>query len=136
MERSESPQDHSSPSRSLWIGNIDTAIMTDELFPFFSPFGPIESIRTLPEKECAFINYIHIEDAIMAREEMQGARVGNCIVRIGYGKTEGIHDAQGMQPTKSLWVGNIVPSMKPSDLEILFSQFGQVESARVLVHLL
>jgi hypothetical protein len=56
----------------------------------------------LQEKECAFVNYMHVEDAIRAREEMQGGRVGNCIIRIGYGKTDAIHDTQGMQPTKSL----------------------------------
>ena len=94
----------------------------------------------LQEKECAFVNYVNVEDAIKAKEEMQGGRVGNCIVRIGYGKTEAIHDIQGTQPTKSLCnvklmagIGNIMPSTKPCDLETIFAAFGQVESARVLV---
>lgn len=117
----------------MWIGNIDSAIGNDELFTYFSPFGTIESIRMLQEKECAFVNFLNVEDAIRARDEMQGGRVGNCIVRIGFGKTEAIHENQGLQPTKSLWIGNIIPSTKPVDLEQIFSQFGQVESARVLV---
>ncbi|KAI8913477.1 armadillo-type protein, partial [Gorgonomyces haynaldii] len=126
--------DHHVPSRSLWIGNIDSNLGQEELFNIFSPFGSIESIRMLPDKECAFINYAHVEDAIRAREDMQGGRVGNCIIRIGYGKSDTAHDTQGMQPTKSLWIGNISPNMKPSDLEAVFTPFGQVESARVLTH--
>lgn len=136
----DSPTDCVSASRSLWIGNIDSTLGSDELYLIFSKFGVIESVRMLPEKECAFVNYAQLEDAILARDEMQGGRVGSCIVRIGYGKIDSNHDNQGMAPTKSLCkfnlipgVGNIVPSTKPSDLEVLFGQFGQVESARVLV---
>ncbi|KAJ3325561.1 hypothetical protein HDV06_003331 [Boothiomyces sp. JEL0866] len=132
---SESPtHEFMSPSRSLWIGNIDSSFGSEELQQIFSKFGTIESIRMLPEKECAFVNYFKLDDALAAREQMQGGRIGNCIVRIGFGKTEAIHDIQGMQPTKSLWVGNILPTTKPSDLEAIFAKYGKVESARVLTH--
>lgn len=40
----------------------------------------------LPDKECAFVNYVWQEDAVHARSEMQGGRLGNCIIRIGFGK--------------------------------------------------
>lgn len=94
--------ENSVPSRSLWIGNIDSAQTADELNQLFYKFGTIESIRMLPEKECAFVNYLSLDDALKAREAMQGSRIGNCIVRIGFGKTEAFHDAQGTNPTKSL----------------------------------
>ncbi|KAJ3026726.1 hypothetical protein HDV00_011642 [Rhizophlyctis rosea] len=94
--------DHQIPTRSLWIGNIDPALSPSDLLTLFAPFGPIESLRILPDKECAFVNYVRVEDAVRAKEEMQGGRVGNCIVRVGYGKAEAINDTQGMQPTKSL----------------------------------
>ncbi|KAI8821491.1 uncharacterized protein EV422DRAFT_567225 [Fimicolochytrium jonesii] len=128
------PHAHQVPTRSLWIGNIDPTLSPSDLLTLFSPFGPIESLRILPDKECAFVNYVRMEDAVAARDEMQGGRVGNCVVRIGYGKAEAINDTQGMQPTKSLWVGNIAPSMDPAELEAMFAVFGPVESARVLTH--
>lgn len=90
------------PSRSLWIGNIDSSCTSEELSTIFGKFGDIESIRMLPEKECAFVNFIRLEDALDAKDKMQGGRIGNCIVRIGFGKTDSINDSQGMQPTKSL----------------------------------
>ncbi|TPX53560.1 hypothetical protein PhCBS80983_g06262 [Powellomyces hirtus] len=130
----EFPHPHQIPTRSLWIGNIDPTLSPSDLLTLFSPFGPIESLRILPDKECAFVNYIRVEDAIRARDDMQGGRVGNCIVRIGFGKAEAINDTQGMQPTKSLWVGNIPPTTDPGELEAMFAAYGAVESARVLTH--
>ncbi|KAJ3186090.1 hypothetical protein HDU85_001008 [Gaertneriomyces sp. JEL0708] len=125
---------HQIPTRSLWIGNIDPTLSPSDLLTLFSPFGPIESLRILPDKECAFVNYVRTEDAVRARDEMQGGRVGNCIVRIGFGKAENCNDTGGMQPTKSLWIGNLVPTTDPAELEALFSGFGPIESARVLTH--
>ncbi|KAJ3192721.1 hypothetical protein HK101_006085 [Irineochytrium annulatum] len=122
------------PTRSLWIGNVDPSLSPADLLTFFGPFGPVESLRILPEKECAFINFVRIEDAIAAREEMHGARVAGTSVRLGYGRAEAIGDSLGMQPTKSLWIGNIPPTTDPSDLESIFSAYGPVESARVLTH--
>ena len=94
--------ENSIPSRSLWIGNLDLAQTADDLNQIFCKFGTIDSIRMLPEKECAFVNFVYLDDALKAREALQGSRIGNCVVRIGFGKTEAFHDAQGTSPTKSL----------------------------------
>lgn len=43
------------------------------------------------EKECAFINFYHLEDAVHAKDDVlsnHGGRIGSCIVRIGYGRAE------------------------------------------------
>ncbi|KAJ1569339.1 hypothetical protein HK096_003431 [Nowakowskiella sp. JEL0078] len=122
---------HQTPSRSLWIGNIDPALSAADLLTQFTPFGSIESLRILSDKECAFVNYLRVEEAVVARDTMQGARIGNCIVKIGFGRPES-NDVIGMQPTKR--IGNIPPTTDPIELENIFSQFGQVESARVLTH--
>ena len=98
----ESAIETSFPSRSLWIGNLDANQSVEELGVIFSKFGSIESIRMLPGKECAFINYVSLENALEAKEQMQSSRIGNCIVRIGYGKSESIDENKGLQPTKSL----------------------------------
>jgi hypothetical protein len=78
-------------SRSLWIGNIDASITVDNLTRIFSTYGPIESVRLLMEKECAFINFYHLEDSIHAKDDVLGnlgGRIGTCIVRIGYGRAD------------------------------------------------
>lgn len=38
------------PTRSLWIGNLDGAVTSEQLIHVFAPYGAIESLRLLPEK--------------------------------------------------------------------------------------
>ncbi|KAG2177469.1 hypothetical protein INT44_007980 [Umbelopsis vinacea] len=126
------------PTRSLWIGNIDSSISEDDLQELFSPFGPIESLRLLVDKECAFINFSNVEDAVRAKDEVLGrlnGRVGQCVVRVGFGKIEaGIADPSVLQPTRALWIGSLPPNTTSAKLHSLFSPFGNIESARVLTH--
>lgn len=49
------------PSRSLWIGNLDSAFTSEQLIHVFAPYGAIESLRLLPEKVC----YCHRVDPIL-----------------------------------------------------------------------
>ncbi|KAI9259449.1 armadillo-type protein [Phascolomyces articulosus] len=125
-------------TRSLWIGNIDATVSVDNLTHLFSSFGHIESVRLLLEKECAFVNFFHVEDAIRAKEEVLGrlgGRVGNCIVRIGFGRADAaVPDNTTHQPTRALWLGNIPPGTAPSTLLHIFQSFGIIESVRVLSH--
>ncbi|KAH8552529.1 hypothetical protein BGW37DRAFT_489330 [Umbelopsis sp. PMI_123] len=134
-QASANPQ---TPTRSLWIGNIDATISEDDLQQLFSPFGPIESLRLLVDKECAFINFTNIEDAVRAKDEILGrlnGRVGQCVVRVGFGKIEGgISDPSVLQPTRALWIGSLPPNTSSAKLHSLFSPFGNIESARVLTH--
>ncbi|CAG8457103.1 1025_t:CDS:2 [Ambispora leptoticha] len=141
LESTPPPQ---TPTRSLWIGNIDPSLTTQDLMQLFSPFGIIESLRLLPDKECGFVNFARVEDAVRAKDDIMnrmGGRVGNCIVRVGYGKSDALnsHDISlssqtQSQPTRALWVGNIPTSTTPQALQNIFSPYGTIESARVLTH--
>ncbi|KAJ2742578.1 hypothetical protein GGI20_004388 [Coemansia sp. BCRC 34301] len=125
------------PTRSLWVGNVDPLLSNQELAAQFGKYGRVESLRLLPDKECAFVNFLRVEDAISAKEDMHsGARIGNNTVRVGYGKGESYAtgDAQAMQPTRALWIGNIAAQASPDSLAHVFQQFGSIESARVLNH--
>ncbi|KAG6866101.1 hypothetical protein C0991_008853 [Blastosporella zonata] len=82
------------PTRSLWIGNLDSAVTSEQLIRHFAPYGAIESLRLLPEKECGFVNFVDQADAIRAKEDVLN-RLGGDIgmpngqtVRIGFGKAD------------------------------------------------
>ncbi|KAJ1985412.1 hypothetical protein H4R34_000066 [Dimargaris verticillata] len=132
----DSVSDTIHPTRSLWVGNVDPGLTTADLMTYFSPFGQIESLRLLPDKECAFINFARVEDAVKARDEMQNGKIGNCVVRVGFGKGDNyaMVDAQAMQPTRAIWIGNLSSSTTSASLQSVFSAFGPIESARVLTH--
>jgi len=46
----DSPAQVQTPSRSLWIGNLDSSMTSEALIHVFAPYGAIESLRLLPEK--------------------------------------------------------------------------------------
>ncbi|CAO3651859.1 unnamed protein product [Mucor hiemalis] len=125
-------------TRSLWVGNIDHTVTIELLTQVFSAFGPIESVRLLVEKECGFVNFFQVEDAIRAKDEVLtrlGGRIGNCIVRIGFGKAEAaVTETNVLQPTRALWLGNIPGNTTPTSLQNLFTKYGSIESVRVLSH--
>ncbi|KDQ12381.1 hypothetical protein BOTBODRAFT_67568 [Botryobasidium botryosum FD-172 SS1] len=82
------------PSRSLWIGNLDPTMTGEDLAHVFAPYGAIESFRLLPEKECGFINFVDTNDAIRAKDDVLNRLGGNIgmgngqTVRIGFGKAD------------------------------------------------
>lgn len=82
------------PTRSLWIGNLDSSVTSEQLIHVFAPYGAIESLRLLPEKECGFVNFVDQADAIRAKDDVLN-RLGGDIgmpngqtVRIGFGKAD------------------------------------------------
>lgn len=53
--KSEGPSSQlQTPTRSLWIGNLDSAVTSEQLIHVFAPYGAIESLRLLPEKVLLF----------------------------------------------------------------------------------
>lgn len=53
--KSEAPSAQlQTPTRSLWIGNLDSAVTSEQLIHVFAPYGAIESLRLLPEKVIKF----------------------------------------------------------------------------------
>ncbi|CAO1629938.1 unnamed protein product [Parajaminaea phylloscopi] len=100
------PQPHQ-PTRSLWVGNLDPSTTGQELMQAFARYGAIESLRLLPDKECGFVNFVEVKDAVKARDDVMG-RLGGRIqvngtgvggsIRIGYGKIDSPHDT-GAGPT-------------------------------------
>ncbi|XP_067389615.1 tetratricopeptide repeat protein 31 isoform X2 [Emydura macquarii macquarii] len=60
---------------AVWVGNVTPRITQTLLRSCFEAFGPIHSVRMLPEKYCAFINYTRKEAAEAAYAALQGAEV-------------------------------------------------------------
>ncbi|KIJ69461.1 hypothetical protein HYDPIDRAFT_24298 [Hydnomerulius pinastri MD-312] len=97
------------PTRSLWIGNLDSAVTSEQLIHVFAPYGAIESLRLLPEKECGFVNFVDQADAIRAKEDVLNRLGGNIgmpngqTVRIGFGKADSapVAPAKGSTVTSS-----------------------------------
>ena len=47
-------ESQTSPTRALWVGAIPSATTPAKMLTIFSVYGPIESVRVLTHKNCAF----------------------------------------------------------------------------------
>ena len=83
-----SDEAHSQASRSLWIGSIPNSTTVSTLDTIFSNYGPIESTRVLTHKNCGFVNFENLQDAVRARQVLNGKEIfpGGGPVRIGFAK--------------------------------------------------
>lgn len=81
-------ESHAQASRSLWIGSIPNSTTVTTLDTIFAGYGPIESTRVLTHKNCGFVNYENVQDAMRARELLNGKEIfpGGGPVRIGFAK--------------------------------------------------
>jgi len=75
------------PSRHLWIGCLSHT-NTSELKKIFTQFGKIDKISFLRDRHCAFIDFIRLEDSLMAFRAMQDVRVGDQVVELGFGQRD------------------------------------------------
>jgi len=75
-------------SRSLWIGSIPNSTTMSSLDAIFSRYGTIESTRVLTHKNCGFVNFETTENAVRARQILNGKEIfpGAGPVRIGFAK--------------------------------------------------
>ncbi|KAI0239606.1 hypothetical protein LSAT2_009654 [Lamellibrachia satsuma] len=57
---------------ALWVGNVLPEVNDKKLVQMFSKFGEVTSVRALPDKFCAFINFKKKECAGKAMAALQG----------------------------------------------------------------
>ncbi|KAG1883724.1 hypothetical protein F4604DRAFT_1981317 [Suillus subluteus] len=62
----------STPTHALWIGSIPSTTTLVTILSIFSPYGPVESTRVLTHKNCGFINFECLDDAVHARKALNG----------------------------------------------------------------
>eukprot|EP01117_Protostelium_nocturnum_P005194 TRINITY_DN188_c0_g1_i2.p1 TRINITY_DN188_c0_g1~~TRINITY_DN188_c0_g1_i2.p1 ORF type:complete len:729 (-),score=207.02 TRINITY_DN188_c0_g1_i2:703-2889(-) len=74
------------PCKNLWLGNLSQDISEDHIRNAFARFGNIEKIRTLPGKNCAFVNFSTVEMANNAKKAMAGQYLMDRPLRINFGK--------------------------------------------------
>ena len=57
---------------ALWVGNVDPQKVTDkQMSNLFAKCGKVASVRILPHKYCAFVNYVEQNNAMKAMEKLQ-----------------------------------------------------------------
>ena len=73
--------------RTVYLGNIPSEALAEEILNNVRT-GPIESIRILPEKNCAFISFLDVPSAQIFHTDatLRKLSIGGQEVKIGWGK--------------------------------------------------
>ncbi|KAH9010336.1 hypothetical protein EDB84DRAFT_1126402, partial [Lactarius hengduanensis] len=78
---------HSGATRNVYIGNVEDfeTFSEDKLKRDFGEYGDIELVNFLKEKNCAFVNFTNINNAIKAIEGVK-SKPDYANLRIAHGK--------------------------------------------------
>lgn len=69
---------------TLWVGGLISEPTESAIWKAFSTVGPIESVKLVPSKQCAFVTFEREKDVPLALEMMQNTRIGSDTVKLGY----------------------------------------------------
>lgn len=64
------------------------AVSVAQLRALFEPFGAIENINILAEKNCVFVDFFEEASAVAAQQQMRGVMLGGHLIELGFGKYE------------------------------------------------
>merc|ERR1719454_139250 len=59
-------------TRNLYVANVPESMTDASLCAMFGSFGELESVRLVPKKRAAFVNFVNITAAMKAKEAMHG----------------------------------------------------------------
>eukprot|EP00276_Gloeochaete_wittrockiana_P004576 CAMPEP_0184656518 /NCGR_PEP_ID=MMETSP0308-20130426/16562_1 /TAXON_ID=38269 /ORGANISM="Gloeochaete witrockiana, Strain SAG 46.84" /LENGTH=556 /DNA_ID=CAMNT_0027093683 /DNA_START=199 /DNA_END=1866 /DNA_ORIENTATION=+ len=105
------------PSRHLWVGSVGPGVTKEQLYALFAPCGEIESVSMHTNMGYAFIDFLHVTEAAVAKEHLQGALVGDKKITINFAKGEA---------SRSLCISGLT-DISEEELYSEFSVYGPIE---------
>ncbi|KAF9344453.1 hypothetical protein BGX26_004349 [Mortierella sp. AD094] len=126
-----------SGGRTVYIGNVAPETQIDEVLSLVRT-GLVESARLLPEKNCAFISFVDASAAAAFHLEANTRKfnLAGRDLRVGWGKPTQVSGPvlQAVQQgaTRNVFLGNVDESITEQGLRSDFSQFGTIDTVKIL----
>ncbi|KAF7323996.1 RNA-binding protein nrd1 [Mycena kentingensis (nom. inval.)] len=126
------------PGRTVYIGNLPPSASVDELLNLVH-FGPLESIRVLPEKSCVFLSFLDASTAaaFFADATLRKLTLHAQELKIGWGKPSPV-PAQVMQAiaqsgaSRNVYLGGLDENMTEEQLRDELSKFGLIDQVKIV----
>ncbi|CAH7686290.1 hypothetical protein BY996DRAFT_8496877 [Phakopsora pachyrhizi] len=124
--------------RTVYVGNLPADAAVDELLSQVR-FGPIDTVKVLPEKNCAFISFLDPttaaafhSDALMRKIQLHGQEL-----KIGWGKpsavpTNVVMAVQQNGATRNVYLGNLEETATEQSLRDDLSRFGPIDQVKIV----
>ncbi|KAK9238212.1 hypothetical protein V1525DRAFT_387781 [Lipomyces kononenkoae] len=125
-------------SRTVYLGNVPSETTAEELLSHVHS-GPVESVRMLPEKNCAFISFLDIasashfhSDAILRKLSIRGQDI-----KIGWGKPStvpmnvlmAVHQSNA---SRNVYLGNLPEDITEEEIREDLGRFGAIDTIKLV----
>ncbi|GAA5992020.1 hypothetical protein JCM10908_000703 [Rhodotorula pacifica] len=128
----------STQTRTVYVGNLPSDASVDELLSQVR-FGPIENVRILPEKSCAFISFLEPNTAAAFHSDalMRKIRLHDQDLKIGWGKPSAVSAnvlaaVQQSEATRNVYIGNLDDTVTEQTLRDDLSRFGPIDQVKIV----
>ena len=128
----------SSSSRTVYLGNIPPDTSAEEILGHVRS-GQIESVRLLPDKNCAFISFLdgnsatHFHsDAILKKLSIRGQDI-----KVGWGKPSQVPTSvalavQQSGASRNVYLGNLAETVNEAELREELGKFGPIDTVKIV----
>jgi RNA recognition motif-containing protein len=108
---------------TIFCGNLHSSVSEDTLNQYFKPFGPIESVRLVPNRGFGFVSFVHHFSALAALSHMQNVDISGQSIHCMWGRMRpfGVDERSDDQYRTSAerfneeWASSLIPSdLKPA----------------------
>ena len=124
--------------RTVYVGNLPATASVDELLNLVH-FGPLESIRVLPEKSCVFLSFLDgataaafHADALIKKLSLHGQEL-----KIGWGKPSSVPSQvalaiQQSNASRNVYLGGLDENVTEEQLRDDLSRFGLIDQVKIV----
>ena len=125
-------------SRTVYLGNIPPETSAEEILGHVRS-GQIESVRLLPDKNCAFISFLdgnsatHFHsDAILKKLAIRGQDI-----KVGWGKPAQVPTSvsiavQQSGASRNVYLGNLPETVSETELRDDLGKFGPIDTVKIV----
>lgn len=132
------PSPMTQTSRTVYLGNIPPDTPVDEILSHVKS-GAVESVRLLPDKNCAFISFLDVNNASHFHSDaiLKRLSIGGMETKVGWGKpsqvpTSVIMAVQQSGASRNVYLGNLGEETTEEDLRQDLSKFGQIDQIKIV----
>ena len=124
--------------RTVYVGNLPATASVDELLNLVH-FGPLESIRVLPEKSCVFLSFLDGStaaafhaDATVKKLSLHGQEL-----KIGWGKPSPVPSQVALaisqsNASRNVYLGGLDDGTTEEQLRDDLSRFGLIDQVKIV----
>lgn len=124
--------------RTVYIGNLPATASVDELLNLVH-FGPLESIRVLPEKSCVFLSFLdgNTAAAFHADATIKKLALHGQELKIGWGKPSPVPAQVALaisqsNASRNVYLGGLDENMTEEQLRDELSRFGLIDQVKIV----